>query len=512
MSAQPSHTLHDRFSWGLELGAGNPALVVDRRRLTFGELHELALTWAGTMLAESGGRLDRVGILATRSVEAYAGMLAALYAGATAVPLNPRFPAERTQRMLDAARPDAIIADAQGARVAAELAGALPAGLPVLQPSADRGTALRPDPALALAVPRPATPGDVAYILFTSGSTGRPKGVPVTHGNVDHYLRAVHARYGFTTADVFSQTFDLTFDLAVFDLFAAWGAGASVVSTPQQAFFDLPEFVARHGLTVWFSTPSTIAAVRRLGHLRPEAFPSLRWSLFCGEPLTLADADAWLAAAPKSTLENLYGPTELTISCSVHRYEPDISPGLAVNGFLSIGAVHEGMAHLICDEHDRPAIEGELCVTGPQMFPGYLDPADDTGRFLEYGGRRWYRTGDRVRRLPDGELGFLGRQDSQVKIHGQRVELAEIDWGMRRCPGVAESATVVVEVDGACELYTFYTGQATPRATLVRAMRGIFPDSLVPRYLEHVAEFPLNSNGKTDRKELACLARQRVAR
>src|SRR5690606_4308123 len=146
----------------------------------------------------------------------------------------------------------------------------------------------------------------------------------------------------------------------------------------------------------------------------------------------------------------------------------------------------EGMDYLICDEKGHPGgTEGELCVTGPQMFPGYLDPADNAGRFLVHDGRRWYRTGDRVRLLPGGELGFLGRLDTQVKIHGQRVELAEIDWGLRRCPGIEGAATVVVEVDGVCELYTFYTGQAMPRATLVRAAREIFPDSLVPRYLEH---------------------------
>ncbi|WP_103502482.1 AMP-binding protein, partial [Streptomyces sp. SM14] len=377
----------------------------------------------------------------------------------------------------------AVIADERGAAVLPALGGALD-GVPVIREAAGP----------ALERPRPAGPLDVAYVLFTSGSTGRPKGVPVLHRNVDAYLRFVHDRYGFHTGDVFSQTFDLTFDLSVFDLFAAWGSGGTVVSVPPTAYAALERFVAEHGITVWFSAPSLISQLGRRPQGLRGAFDSLRWSLFCGEPLLARDAAAWQAAAPRSTVENLYGPTELTISCSVHRWDPERTPGRCVNDIVPIGHLHPGLRHLL---HD-----GELCVTGDQMFPGYLDPADDTGRFLDHDGTRWYRTGDLARELPDGELVHLGRRDHQVQVHGVRVELAEVESALRRVGGVRDA--VAVPAHG--ELTAFLLGERRPPGDLARELRTMLPRAVIPRRYAYLDAFPLNANRKVDRKELSARA------
>lgn len=408
------------------------------------------------------------------------------------VPLNPEFPAERTLAMISAAELDALIVDADGARALAEL-GEL--GLPVI--AEPTGT--------PLTAPLPAALADVAYILFTSGSTGRPKGVPVLHRNVDAYLRFVHDRYAFTAHDVFSQTFDLTFDLAMFDLFCGWGSGGTVVSVPSRSIGSLPAFLAEHQVTVWFSSPSVISLVRRLGQLRPASLPSLRWSLFCGEPLLAHDAADWLAAAPASEVENLYGPTELTISCSVHRWDPQRSPALCVTDIVSIGTVHPGMRYLLHDAEGSPgARSGELCMAGEQLFPGYLDQADDAGRFVTHGGQAWYRTGDLVRELPGGELAYLGRRDSQVKIRGIRVELSEVEWALRRVEGVADAVAVAV----AGQLVAFCLGRRRPLVELAEELAAFLPRALLPRRFVFLAEFPLNANRKTDRKALAAHAAQ----
>ncbi|RKN05112.1 amino acid adenylation domain-containing protein [Streptomyces radicis] len=488
--------LHDWFLRGLARDPGATALRVGGTAVTYERLHGRALALAGALLAAAGERPCRVGLLAERGEDAYAGVLAALYAGATVVPLNPDFPAERTRRMIEAAGLDALLADATGRTLLPELKDAVD-GVPVVgEPTG-----------APLERPRTPHPDAVAYILFTSGSTGRPKGVPVLHRNVDAYLRFVHDRYRFTPRDVFSQTFDLTFDLAMFDMFAAWGAGATLVPMPPRAFAAVPDFVARHGITVWFSSPSVIALVRRLRALTPGALPSLRLSLFCGEPLLSHDAADWQAAAPGSRLENLYGPTELTISCTVHRWDPATSPAACVNDVVPIGVPHPGLRHLLADERGRPAAEsgadtGELCVTGDQLFPGYLEPADDEGRFLTHDGTRWYRTGDLVRRLPDGQLAYLGRRDHQVKIHGVRVELAEVEWGLRRCRGVHDA--VAVAIDG--ELFAFYLGERRPSADLMEELGGFFPRHLIPLGYRHLDTFPLNANRKTDRPALAAEA------
>ncbi|MGH3241645.1 MAG: AMP-binding protein, partial [Spirillospora sp.] len=365
-------------------------------------------------------------------------------------------------------------------------------------------TPILSEPRDALAAPRPAASSDVACVLFTSGSTGRPKGVPITHGNTHHYFRLMDERYDFHADDVFSQTFGLNFDCAMFDLFCAWGAGASAHTVPVRAYTDLPAFVAEREMTVWFSTPSAIALTRRMGGLSA-IMPSLRWSFFAGEALRCADAADWQAAAPGSVVENLYGPTELTITVSGHRWSPETSATLGANGHVPIGAVHDGHDHLLLGtDSGVEAAEGELCITGPQMAAGYLDPADNTGRFLEHDGRTWYRTGDRVRRAAGGELVYLGRLDAQVQIHGWRVELAEVDEAVRSCTGVEDAVTVTRPATaGGLELVVFYTGTPASPAVLTRELRRTLPEGMMPRLFRHVADFPLNANRKIDRARLA---------
>lgn len=484
--------LHGWFLRGMRRDQNAVALRVGNQRFTYRQLHERALALAGDLLASTGSRPRRVGLLAARTFQAYAGILAAGYVGAAVVPLNPDFPPERTRRMIAAAELDVLLVDTGGLDLLAELVDELGTAPVVCEPTAT-----------PLTHPHTPRPQDIAYILFTSGSTGRPKGVPVRHGNVDAYLRFVHDRYRFTAADVFSQTFDLTFDLAMFDMFTAWGSGGTLVGMPPQAFVSVPDFVAQHGITVWFSSPSVISLLRRGRSLTPDSLPSLRYSLFCGEPLLRRDAAEWQSAAGNSTVENLYGPTELTISCSVHRWEPDTSPDRCVNDIVSIGTMHPGLDHVLIDRDGRPHAEtGELCVTGTQMFPGYLDPADDEGRFLDHDGRRWYRTGDLVCRQSDGQLGYLGRRDHQVKINGVRVELAEVEWGLRRCAGVVDA--VAVAVDG--ELMAFCLGAPRPSAELIAELATFFPRCLIPLHYEYLDEFPLNANRKTDRPTLVARA------
>ncbi|MEU9191197.1 AMP-binding protein [Streptomyces sp. NPDC048484] len=505
MNDLPDYALHSRFLRGLAGAAERPAIRVGAETVSFAEAHELALRWAGALLAGSAEPLRAVGVLANTGIEGFIGNLAALYAGCTVVPLHPDFPALRTRRMIQAAGVSAVLADEQGlsALTAAEL------DIPVLVPRRSgegdgRQRSISSVPRHTLDAPLMVKPSDVAYILFTSGSTGRPKGVQITHGNMASYFRSVDERYDFCAEDVFSQTFGLNFDCAMFNLFCAWNAGASVHAVPAQAYRDLPSFLAERRMSVWFSTPVSISLVRRMGGLAPDALPTLRWSFFAGEALQCQDAADWQAAASGSAVENLYGPTELTLTITSHRWLPEVSAGLGVNGLVPIGAVHEDHDHVLLDEDEKIATtEGELCVTGPQLTPGYLDPADNEPRFLEHDGRTWYRTGDRVRALAGNELLYLGRLDSQVQVQGWRVELAEVDQAVRGCTGVDDAVTVTRPADSGVELMVFYTGAPAPVTVLAQQLRRILPHGLIPRHYQHVEEFPLNANRKVDRGQLA---------
>jgi len=479
-------SLAGRFLRGLATGSSRPALHLPGTSMSYGQVHECALRWAGWLTARAGGRPVAVAVLADKGVEGYVGVLAAHYAGAAVVPLNPGWPATRLRQMLTAARVDAVIADSRGLR---RLSEAERDDLPVLAPRTGGGTGS------AIEEPVTAGPDDIAYVMFTSGSTGRPKGIPLSQRAYAHYFGLLDRWYDFHADDAFAQTVELNFDCAIFDLFCAWGAGACVHAVPAAAYRDVPAFAADRGLTVWFSTPSTIADVRRLGGLPPGSLPGLRWSFFCGEALLVTDAAAWQAAAPGGVVENLYGPAELTISISRHRFDPDRTPAQAVNGVVPIGTVHPG--------HEWMVVEGELCVRGPQLMSGYLDPADDEGRFIQARGLRWYRTGDLVRRIAPDVLAYLGRRDSQVQVKGRRIELAEIDHAVRGFDGVQDAVTLALPGDGSVELVVFYTGVEAAPMALAQHLLGFLPQGLVPRRYHHLEAFPLNPNRKIDRLALA---------
>jgi amino acid adenylation domain-containing protein len=511
MNADLEPALPARFLRGLALNPHGPAIRFGGTTVSYEQAHELARRWAGSLLAGLPERPRRVAVLGDKGLSSYVGILAALYTGAAVVPLHPGFPPAHLRRMLEASAATAVIADAHGVDVLTRTG----LDLPVLVPEDAALSTLPVRPERALDAPAAVRPDDLAYLLFTSGSTGRAKGVPITHASNQHYFELMDRRYDFRTDDVFSQTVELNFDCAMFDLFCAWGAGACVQAIPAPAMRDLPGFAAEAGLTVWFSVPSAISLVRRTGGLAPGSLPGLRWSLFAGEALHCADADDWQAAAPNSTVENLYGPTELTITITGHRWSPE-SAQMAVNGIVPIGTVHEGHEYLLLDgmtpqnprDHARlhgqqEPREGELCIRGPQLTSGYLDPADDAGRFVQHGGQRWYRTGDRVRELPGGELIYLGRLDSQVQVHGLRVELAEIDQAVRACAGVTNAVTVARPAsDGGAELVVYYTGEPISAAELARELRQVLVPGSVPRQYRQVADLPLNSNGKIDRAAL----------
>ncbi|WP_336605918.1 AMP-binding protein [Streptomyces sp. BA2] len=493
----PQKTLHGWFAASVETFPDEPALVVDGACLTYAEL-DAASREAARHLRGPGGRPPRVGLLASRSVAAYAAYLGTLRIGGTVVPLNATNPVERNRLIAETAGLDVVVTDGlQDTRFAEE------SGVPVVPlghqqlrvPAASAGTPAE-DPAVGL--------DDVAYVLFTSGSTGRPKGVPIRHHNVDAFLRYNIARYDVGPGCRLSQTFDLTFDPSVFDMFVAWGAGATLVVPSLEELLEPVRFVTGQRITHWYSVPAIAAVAGRTGSLAAGSMPGLRWSLFAGEQLTLTQAADWARAAPESTVENLYGPTELTVTVSAFRLPRERAGWPATsNGTVPIGQIHPHLEH-------RISSGDELQVRGPQRFTGYLDPADDRGRFVHPGPAQeppsedaWYRTGDRVG-LEDGSLVHLGRLDNQVKVLGKRVELEEIESALLAHTDFAEVVVVAVPgPSGDLELAAVYVGPPTDGVELHSRLSGRLPAHMIPKYSVRQGRLPLTVTGKVDRQ--ACM-------
>ena len=516
-------SLRTGFLRAAAMAPNAPAMVVRNQVRTYAELEDTARRSANGLISLCGGRPTRVGLFAYRSETAYAGTLAAMFAGATYVPMNPSFPPEKTAAMIDQADVDVLIVDKVCTPQALKVFSGRP-GLRVVLPDGDDDVLdgldarvltkrqlqeIEPLPTLP-----PISAEDIAYLLFTSGSTGKPKGVPVTHSNAVYFMDVMSRRYQITPSDRFSQTFDQTFDLSVFDLFMAWSNGACVYAMSPVDLLSPTRFINSNRLTVWFSVPSVAAQMIRRNTLTPGSLSSLRLSLFCGEPLPKRCAEMWQEAAPNSVVENLYGPTELTISCFVHRWDTQGSPPICRNEIVPIGRPNDGLAVLVVDGDLRPVAEGEtgeLCVSGPQTTPGYWrNPEITVQKYVtlpvsEYESRRFYRTGDLVAKLDNGEYVFLGRADHQIKVLGHRVELGEVEAALLSQSGVEHAVACgwpLSSPTAADGIVAFVTGNDIDTSALLEIAKSQLPPYVVPRQIFLLDEMPLNANGKVDRRAL----------
>ncbi len=507
-----------------------PALEVAGEAYSYDALFRRSASLAATLAREEvGGGPALTAVFAYRSVTAFAGILGALLRGHGYVPLNRTLPPERTRTMLQRAGCRAMIVDTDSAKQLDEVLEGFEEGLLVILPEADGVEALAKRfpkqrfigkaGLLPHAAWRPveAAADAMAYVLFTSGSTGVPKGVMVAQRSVCRYVDFVCQRFGVKPEDRLSQTFDMTFDVSVSDMFVTWERGACLCCPSEKLLLNPGRFILDNGLTFWFSVPSVAVFMKKLGSLKPGSYPSLRVSLFAGEALPVDLTKAWAEAAPNSIVENFYGPTELTVSCTYYRWDAARSPAEAEHGVVPIGQPFPEMVPLVADGSLRevaPGQDGELLMTGPQISLGYLnDPAKTAAAFVKPPGRQevYYRTGDRVRRPANGKpMTYLGRTDNQVKILGRRVELGEVEAVVREESG--EDGVVAFgwpkTTTGVRGVEVFLETEGPGDAELQERVARRLPAYMVPRKYRFLPKFPLNANGKYDRPAMLKILEQ----
>jgi len=485
------------------------AVVFENERLSYAELNRQANQLARRLRKMGVSPDTLVGIHMDRSTTMALAVLAVHKAGGAYVPLDPGFPRERLEFMVRDSGLSVLLTQRQLASGDLALRDLGDPGPQTLDVDSCWEEIMREDtadlpPAVASREGIPLTE-NLAYVIYTSGSTGKPKGVQISHRSLVNFLVAMQGEPGFTEGDTLLAPTTLSFDISALELFLPLITGARVVIVSQETAADGVELLRRlesSGATVMQATPATWRLLLEAGWRKAAGLKVL-----CGgEALPRDLADRILKTGAQ--LWNMYGPTETTVWSSVCRVEPGndappIGPPIANMDFH----VLDGSLQLV-----PLGVPGELHIGGDGLGRGYLNrPELNAEKFIPHPfrkepGQGVYKTGDIVRRLPDGRFDFLGRADTQVKIRGFRIELGEIESLLRRYPHVNEAVVVIREdTPGDQRLIAYLTTEQSPapehkslRAFLQREL----PEFMIPSAYVILDAFLLTPTGKINRRAL----------
>ena len=476
-----------------------PAVAFEGAQLTYAELERRASRLARELQRRGAGPDARVALFIERSLDMVVAILGILKSGAAYVPIDPAYPQERVSFML---------ADA-GVKLAVSQSGLAPrlAVQPIALDAMD-------GPGDEAPLDKAVRPENLAYVIYTSGSTGRPKGVCIEHRNIVNYVRGVAERLELEPGMHHAIVSTIAADLGNTVLFPALASGGCLHVISQARAENgalLAEYFARERIDVLKIVPSHFAALQ--GGRNDAALMPARRLVLGGEASRLDWIASLRAAAPRCVIFNHYGPTEATVGVLTYRVGSDLAA--TPTGALPLGKPLPGAHVYVLDDTGapvKPGEKGEIHIGGAGVARGYLGRPELTAeRFLpdrlsSEEGARLYRTGDLARELADGSLEFCGRADHQVKVHGFRVELGEIEATLKTHGDVRDAIVIAREQAGgeselvACVVSTLAT------AALRDYLKERLPPYMVPSAFVRLERLPLNANGKVDRQALAALA------
>ncbi|MFG2819502.1 amino acid adenylation domain-containing protein [Kitasatospora sp. NPDC048365] len=502
--ALPDGGVLDLFEARAQAAPDAIALVCRGERHTYGRLDRAADAAARRLAAAGVGRGTTVAVATTRSAASVVAMVAVWKLDAVVLPVDPRHPDDRIAFLLDDAGAGAVLADGASAPRFGSF------GPPVV-PVTDGLPEEAADTAEPLAPRGPVTDRSPAYLLYTSGSTGQPKGVRGSHRALLNVVLELADALRTTPESRWATLAPWTFDISLGELWVPLATGARLVVPTEEELRDaaaLVRLLAAEGVDRMQAVPAQWTALLDAGF----DGPSTR-AMTGGEALTPALAQR---LRPRlADLVNGYGPTETTVLSTLWRVPADLADGAVT----AIGRPIANTRAYLLDDLRRPVAPGEpgeLYLAGAGVTLGYLNrPALDAERFSDepgVPGSRCYRTGDRCRIGPGGVLEYLGREDGQVKLRGQRIELGEVESRLAEHPGLGAAAATVHEDTLIAFVVPAAHGESAPTGAQVRAhMAALVPEALVPGVVVTLDRLPLTAHDKVDRAALSALAADRAA-
>jgi amino acid adenylation domain-containing protein/non-ribosomal peptide synthase protein (TIGR01720 family) len=484
-----------------------PAIVADGVALSYARMAARARGIAEQLRSMGIGAEDRVAVCTERGAPGLLAMLGVLYAGAVYVPIDPDLPAERIAYLLHDSEAKAVLVDGStSARIPASAAQVV--SLDSID-GADPADAALPH-SRTHALPHSSS---AAYVIYTSGSTGLPKGVIVPHGALANLAAGIAQRYGLAADDRVLQFASPGFDVSLEEIFPTWAAGGAVLPRTEQTPAAGPQLAAwaeAQGITV-LNLPTAYwhEWVREMDERGGAPPRTLRLMVVGGERARPEAFAAWERVGRGIPCLNAYGPTEATVTATVHQAAPAADPRAEV----PIGRPVAGARAYVLDRRGEPAapgIPGELYLGGPGVARGYLGrPALTAERFVPdpfsaEPGARLYRTGDRAKWRTDGTLEFMGRVDDQLKVRGFRIEPGEIEAALRTHPAIRDAAVAAREdARGVRRLVAYVAGPERADVAELRGhLRQRLPEHMVPAVFVPLDALPLTPSGKVDRRAL----------
>ncbi len=508
-----SHSNKNLAAWFVEVAQRHPealALLCAEQSLTYEKLLGRASQVARALRGRGVGGGTPVGLAISRSLDSTIGLLGILLAGGIYVPIDPTYPQERQQWIAEDCGAQVMLTG--GANQASVSLRSSLTGLAV--DSAEvAGCAMEP-------LELPSDGGEALLcLLYTSGSTGRPKGVCVTQIGMATRLRWGFAQYPFAPGEVVAHRSSLNFVDSVTEVFSGLLQGVPTAIIGPEEATDLHRLVATlaaHRVTRLTLVPSLLSTLLRVFPDLGERLPLVSLWVSSGETLSAALLQRFRQAHPRATLLNLYGSTEVSADVTCAEFAPQTP---IPKGRVPIGTAITGAELWVLDEQRQPVPaggEGELYVGGPVLCRGYWRrPEEDRLRFVPHPTRcdeRLFRTGDRVCRLPDGQLDYLGRVDNQVKVSGIRMELEEIEQAVSTdLPAGGMVAAVAVPSPADPEvrrLWLFCSPMELGVERLRQRASEKLPVAMVPSRFKALAELPLVPSGKIDRRALVAIAQR----